>query len=453
MADAGVQDLVSLDRDIARAQAALTRWRMSLALYPEGHTGEDPFDGVRHVATKSTWDALGQLPASGAEAQLAAASSRWVYAFVQARVGRVAELALARAAAAPRGQVAGKQPRLVPWRAAWREVVLAKSHGEAGLWLSAAADAAPHVAQARRERAARRVEIARRLGVAHPWAPLAAAPLGTLRAAAARLLDATEDVSRAVWKEAASGGGNAAAILHAAVARDAGDGWPARLGPRWLEETFDPGARGLPIELPELPAPVGAASFARALYAFGFAVRVASAPASMPFVLAREPAFAGAHRLAFVFGALAADPEFHVRALGLGRHVASVQARVLAKTALLEARLHAARLLLGDDAAFGSRHLFEEIGVRLFGSPLDPRFCGAWPAPREDEPARFVALIEARALREAMRQRFDVDWFRNPRAWADVRAMGAAAAHEPVDEGGLGSGADLLGRAFEGSLA
>ena len=125
---------------------------------------------------------------------------------------------------------------------------------------------------------------------------------------------------------------------------------------------------------------------------------------------------------------------------------------MVARTALLDARTRAARVLLGDDAAPAPRDLFDELGTRLVGASLDPRLRGAWPAARDDEPARLVALLEARAFAATLRERFDVDWWRNPRAWAHLRAVSAVPAREPVDAAALPVEADALARAFEAAL-
>jgi hypothetical protein len=270
-----------------------------------------------------------------------------------------------------------------------------------------------------------------------------------MRATARRLLDATEDLARAVWKEAKLG---AAEVLHSAVARDAPEGWPAHLTTRWLNDVCGAALGGLRFDLPALPAALGAASFARALYALGFATRLAAAPSAMPFALGRAPGARVAHRLGFVFAGLAADVTWQVRALDLPRRTAQRQARVLARTALLDARLHAARLLLGDDDAPAPRDLFDELGARLFGARLDPRLRGAWPRARDDEPARFVALVESLAFARALRDGFDVDWFRNPRAGKHLRAVSAAPASEPCDPEALLAGVEGLARAFEEAL-
>jgi hypothetical protein len=374
-----------------------------------------------------------------------------VLALVQARVGAVEELAWAREAAAARARFEGDRPRLVSWREAWRGIASARSPSEARLWLEAAAESALSLTPVARLRAARRIEVARRLGLANPWEPASSVALGPLCASAARFLDRTEDLSRVLWRETLGPAPTAAAVLHTAVARDAGDGWPARLTPRWLEELFGAGLRGLTPALPALPQTLGAASFARALAMFGYAFRVASAQGTMPFALASDPWFVGAYRFSFVFGGLAADPEFGVRSLGLVRRVAARQARTLARTALLEARVGAARVVLGvgEGATPGD---FDDIGERLFGAPLDRRLYGAWPVARADEPTRWVALLLSPALRQALREGFDEDWFRNPHAWAHLRSAGAGPAFEAVDEASLEPGSDALVRTFERAL-
>ena len=75
-----------------------------------------------------------------------------------------------------------------------------------------------------------------------------------------------------------------------------------------------------------------------------------------------------------------------------------------------------------------------------------------WPAARVDEPARWLALLLAPALRASLRDGFDTDWFRNPRAWAHLRSQGAGPAFEVVEEASLESGGDALVRSFEYAL-
>ncbi|HLK35371.1 MAG TPA: hypothetical protein VKU41_01380 [Polyangiaceae bacterium] len=452
MADERVLDLGRLDADVARAFRAVSRWRVELAADPTLHVEDDPFDGLRHTAGKSTWDALGALTPSAAETPLRDALRYWVRWLIGVRVGGPDDVGWAAAAAEPVAYWAGEEPKLVSWRECWRGAAQARKAGEARLWIEAAAGAATPLAHVAATRASRRLELARRLGLEHPWEGPARPAPEALRSAARGILDATEDVSRAVWREALGRDFDAADVIHSAVAREAAEGWPARLTARWFDEAFRGGARGLRVALPSLPRATGASSFARALVAFGFAVRAATARA-VPFALGREPDAISAHRLGWVFGALASDEAFFVRSLGVGVRRAAAQARLLARTALLETRLTAARVLLGDDARFAARDLFEEVVPRVFGSPLAPSLRGAWPTCREDEPSRFLALLETPRLRGALRDHFDVDWFVNPRAWAHLRAQGPVAAGERIPDADIGAAVVDVARAFEAALA
>ena len=127
----------------------------------------------------------------------------------------------------------------------------------------------------------------------------------------------------------------------------------------------------------------------------------------------------------------------------------------MARALLLEARLQAARVLLGDDASLAPRDLFEEMGGRLFGAAIDARLRGAWPAQRDDEPSRFVALVEAHALASDLRDRFDADWYRNPQRVEPHHLQLAAAspAEAPVEPEPIAAKVDALARALEGAVA
>src|SRR5579859_4539015 len=140
MGSAAVEDLVSLDRDVRRAAAALAAWRASRAGEPHGPAAPAPFDGLRHVAGKSTYDALAGLSPSTAEAPLRDGLARWVAYFVQTRIGLAQESAWAESAATPLGRFTGESPRRVGWREAWRGAAHARTPAEARLWVHAAAD-------------------------------------------------------------------------------------------------------------------------------------------------------------------------------------------------------------------------------------------------------------------------------------------------------------------------
>ncbi len=420
-----------------------------MAVDPEAYADDGPLEAERRVAGQSMWEALGALTPSVADVALRDGLRRWTFVLTEARILGPEDVSWAKLASAPSGRFLGDRPRQVSWREGWRGVAAARTSAEAALWVDSVLEAGPGLAAVARRRAERRVEVARRLGLSHPWSALVPTEPAALRRAASRFLAATDDLSRASWKETLGRDMTMAGVLHAAVGRDAPEGWPARLTPRWLEDVFGVAVRGLRIDLPALPAAMGAASFARALGIFGFAYGVAVAPPSMPFALAHDPAFVDAHRLAFVLGALASDPAWQVRVLGIAERAAHAQSRLMARGALLEARMHAVRLLLGDDTAFAPRELFDELGVRLFGAALPAQLAGAWPRARDDEAARFAALLEARGFAVGVRDRFDFDWYRNPRAWDDLRAPRAPGAPRSADAAVLEGQVDGLARAFD----
>jgi hypothetical protein len=457
MVEPSVEDLLSLDRDVARVAGELGRWRADLAA-DAGHDvaplpdPEDPFESGRHVAGKSTWDALHKLSLGPAESMHRDALRRWVYALMQARIGLAFDVAMMRARAEPTGRFGGAAPRLVSFVEAWRGVIASTSVGEASQWLVAAADAAPGYADLGRGRAARRVEVARRLALDHPWSSLVAVGPEALRSLAWNVLDATEDLWRHVKAETLGPQPVAATVFRCAVARDACEGWPAQLSMQWLGNVTGMRANGVELEVRSLPEVLGAASFVRALGSAGLVARVVLGRAGLPFALAQEPMFVPGHRWALAFSSLAIDIDWQIRQLGVGRRVAYAQVRRLLYSALLELRLQAARVLVGDYAAPATASLFEQLGVRLAGLPLDGRLRGAWPSVHEDDPARLLAWIQAPQFVADLRQSFDADWYRNPRAWSHLRDLAARPAYEAVDADALEPGARVLARAFEVAL-
>jgi hypothetical protein len=93
--------------------------------------------------------------------------------------------------------------------------------------------------------------------------------------------------------------------------------------------------------------------------------------------------------------------------------------------------------------------------ARVLGAPLPPALCGAWPMAQGDEAARVVGLVTAPSLARDLVDRFDEDWFANPRAVQVGRALASGPAHEgpePADATDLGPHVDALARAFVEAL-
>lgn len=461
----GPIDLFALDRDVRRASERVTRFAEMLRTKEgrEAARSFDPFAGLRHTAGQTTYRSLEAAKPSILDLPLRAGLLRWVYELLQARIGQELTVDDADAAhtideriARPSMARANDDPAVfTTYAEACVGILSAPDPSRASIALDRAGELASRVAAPRKERRERRFEVARRLGLSHPSGLVTPTPRGTLVAMARSLLDRTEAIAAEILKDARRKQEvpwTAASAMHLALARHAGEGWPAHLGSRWLSDVFGAlSVRPLDLRLvPKLAAPLGASSFLRAAAAWGFAVRTAGAPRSLPFALARDPYPISAHRFGFAFAAALVEPTFQRKTLGLPARLAASQCRALGTTMLLSARTLAMRFLLGDEHT--DPGTFEELGVRVFGAPLPPSMRDAWPEPRIDEEARFVALLTADAFVRDLRSRFDEDWFRNPRAGVHLAsiASGPAFLEETLD-----ASSDVvapLARSFEEGL-
>ncbi len=430
-------DLVAVDRAVAVARHASDKWNQQKFSDSEHAEDRDPWRNHRKIAGKSVFDALGARPVIAHETDLISALRAHVMSLVIARVTFETDLTLAKKVNEPLGMLVLGKTEKISWRRAMSGMLATRAPFEADANLKALAECGADVASAAREHRARRAEAAHRLGAANAYGDFAPG-LAFACAAARALLDSTEDVARDSVRDAIKRSDNvrerssASDAIAIATARDAISGWPSRLTARWLEELFGAHVRGLSLE-PVFPSTVvGASSFARALEIFGFAFGRALAFKSRPFVLTDDPLTSGAHRVGSLFGAVASSAAFHRRALGLGSEDADRNARALARTALIEARVRAARLLLSETAP--SRPLFEEVTFRVFGASLPTELFGAWPLPRADEPTRFLAALGAPDLAQSFTERFDEDWFRNPRAFETIRHSLPKSPHAKHDD-------------------
>jgi hypothetical protein len=452
-------DLHALDRNVARANDALVRFRAALVRDPESAGETDPLAAFRQVAGQKSYEIVTSFPASGLDVPLREALLLWIYALTQARIGRDLEVAWEREAAAPKARVLLETPRDTSYREAWREAVFTRDAGTRRAWLDAAASRGPKLAAIAREAGIRRKEVAERLGFAHPAAPASPFSPTALRDAAWTLLRASADLLAALRREARVRSPDAAAAgplplwIEDGLATDASEGWPARLTPRWLEDSFREMSREARLSLALLPRVAGAATFSRALVAFGRALR-GDRRSALPFSIAKDPFHADAHRVGIAFGSLPMRRIFHRKILGLSERTANRQARALARTALYASVWVAVRWLLTDEAQYAKADSWDEITHLVFGAPIEPLFLGAWPSPHGDETSKLEALLTAPALTNLLVGRFDDDWFLNPDAAEWLRARAAGPAREPLEANSVepGVAASSLARSFEEAL-
>ncbi|WP_437647275.1 hypothetical protein [Sorangium sp. So ce362] len=449
-------DLIRLDRDVARAARA---WRAALGdLTRRGPAPpaadkdspsaaeararlENPLDPFRRVSARTTYlELTGKTPGLGAELGLASPASPaapdptglaapladWVYLLTLERVVWADRVRLAAAWHAASLTIDLPEPARVSPHEARLRLLADPTDAGRKTFAEVLARGSGAVADAARVLVERRHEAARLLAEDGLRAiEIPCDPPGAALGAAEALLYRTEPMLQPepTWYGA----------LGRAVGRDAASGWPARLSPRWIEELFRPTklTEGLAIDLGPLPRPLGAASFARALARFGAALALASGRG--PFALAHAPFDLRRARRAALFGGLVADPVFCARALGLGQGRALDQARATARSLLLSLRLDAATVALvfhsGQDgdghvllrASRDRRDRFEEATARALGAPIPGALAGVVPALDPGAAARLAgALLAARDRRDLI-ERFDEDWFRNPRAAEALR--------------------------------
>lgn len=402
-----------LEREVARAAGLAAEGRAGLSR-GEGLDGPSPLARARRASSRETWLALGE-----SKDPLAASLRPWVAALTLDRVLWADHARLEAAWRAPSIQV--EEPGVPAFVGAPRDLLrraLREREPALRRVIAGALERGASLAKdAARILAERRNEAARLLGVDLDALEITIEPRASLAAIAERVLAETSAFTRAehrAWD----------AAIAASIARSAGEGWPARLGPRWLFDLFHQGplTEGLRLDLPPLPEALGAASFARALAMFGAALADEDGPRGAPIGLCRSPFDVRRARRAALFGSLASDPVFHARALGVGRDRARDQARVIARASATTLRLDAVRVLLRG--ALTSPSLASRVEERTFdaiGAPIPARLAGLVPRLGPDDPARLVGALLAMRDRRALVDRFDEDWFRNPHAMRAIR--------------------------------
>ncbi|WP_437570666.1 hypothetical protein [Sorangium sp. So ce542] len=482
-------DLLRLDRDVARAARALraalgdlTRRGPAPPAEDEGGPSaaeararlENPLEPFRRASARSTYlELTGKTPGLGAELGLASPTTAaapdptglaapladWVYTLTLERVVWPDRVRLTAAWHAASLTIDLPEPARVSPREARLRLLADPTDAGRQTFAEVLARGSGAVADAARVLVERRHEAARLLAEEGLRAiEIPCDPPDAAIAAAEALLQRTEPMMERAptWYGA----------LGRAVGRDASSGWPARLSPRWIEELFRATklTEGLAIDLGPLPRPLGAASFARALARFGAALALGGGGAARgPFALAHAPFDLRRARRAALFGGLVADPVFCARALGLGRGRALDQARATARSLLLSLRLDAAIVALvfrsGQDggghvllrAARDRRDRFEEVTARALGAPIPGALAGVLPALDPGAAARLAGAVLAARDRRDLIERFDEDWFRNPRAAEALRDEDGAPrspASRRASEADLEAGLGELARAL-----
>jgi hypothetical protein len=242
---------------------------------------------------------------------------------------------------------------------------------------------------------------------------------------------------------------NLSELLTCGLALDAADGWPRQISARSLNELLGSPdwLSSLRIDLGELPAPLSASSFARALLRLGAAWHDALAPASVPFSLAHDAFGLMRAQHGALLAGIPISQAFLRRQLGLGKDRALRHARALSSSALLFSRVLALRVLTADAALAGPaalREAFSEQAARAVGFELPPDAAGLLFRPRLGDAQRLAGLLLAATRARQLAEEHDEDWFRNPRAIEQLRAEARVAPPTSCSTEALEAGARAL---------
>ncbi len=434
-------DLLQLDHDIARAARAEVRWRRTLRDDANGAAEEAWYEPVRYVTTRATFAAAAELPADDVLREPLLA---WIERLA---VTRIAARPLIHAAAARQQAtllLEAPEAGTFSIRAAVRRALSDRDAARARVWLEGIGSASARVLAA--ERAAREsvIEVSSRLGVTGPsWlcpydpAELLAEAQGVLRATAdlaANLFGPCEDL---------------AGLFGELVARDVPGVWPTRADARWLFEQFraTPLLEGIQPELGPTPAVLGASSFARALARFGAAYARAAPSSGSPFVLSHDPSDGVALRRGALAAALLVNPVFLRKRIALSREAARGTARALAATWLADVRLAAVRSRV--DVALASPVEAQEAAEEALHVRVPVHLSGVVPRPDPRAPVRLAAALGACRDAVELRDRYDEDWFENPRALSWLREIDDAARPRRWPKGALEGWSKALARSLE----
>ena len=163
----------------------------------------------------------------------------------------------------------------------------------------------------------------------------------------------------------------------------------------------------------------------RALAEVGRAISDAASALRSPFVLATDVFDLPRHSLGALLGALPLSPTFARHRLGLGPSRVRDQQRTLARALLAEQRVAAFRVLVRELLCGSEQRLRSELpeaSERALGFELPADLAGVFIRVRPRDSQRFTGALLAAARYDSLVQNHDEDWFRNPRAIAELRA-------------------------------
>lgn len=290
-------------------------------------------------------------------------------------------------------------------------------------YVDALASASAEVDAQTRARNEVRFEVAQKLDLEAHDASLPCS-VTTTRECARLFLDRTRELARAsrlaIDPSQGEARGTVVATFRTLAANpEATRGFfPARLNHAWLHDTFptlatariDPksGHPNARLWLRALSPAIFATSFGRALYSLGHALGASVEEPVLATISRGDAMYLHEATVGCAFSALLVDATFCRKALGLTASDARVLTREVARTALVVARLRAARVL-ADTESLG------DLAQDVFGGDLPSGARMALLGTTDEARRDFLAVLRSSALGTFLRNTFDEDWFRNPR--------------------------------------
>jgi hypothetical protein len=273
----------------------------------------------------------------------------------------------------------------------------------------------------------RRHEVAYRLGLSHLDAMLS--PLKDAQEhqrLAEQVLEKTEEVFHS--GEKISSWAQAMMRASGVITGSERVPFPKNMTARTIVDMFqgEAGWMDIPeLRWPELGENWCSASFTRAVRSFGWAWSEATAARDVLRPFAFHPGDYVRFRTGALLSSLLGEPLFVKRCFDWTRDEQRQAQREQAWIQLMNWRLLAAKVLLRPVLANGKRAEIREAAAEFFHRAWGTTY-PVWLTmilPRLDQldPSHLVAIGGARLLANSMREQFDEDWFRNPRAVEAIR--------------------------------
>ncbi len=296
----------------------------------------------------------------------------------------------------------------------------------------------------------RRAELGRRAGLPH--LDVVESPTEELARLAARALDTT----RPWLVELVSP--SPEAYLSWSLGTGAREDWPARLTARTAVEMLEMPdlVDGLTLELGRFPKALGPASFLRGQMRLGAAIASAAASRELPFVVTHAPNRLTPLCTGALLGQAPLSDAWQTRRVKVTSPIRrSARRRALQGIRLLALRHLALSVQLREQLLGGRAHalthglplLEEHLGHWLPKPPL-----GVFPRVSPETPARFAALLYATLEGQRLVEKFDTDWFDNPRAAREIRGELLTPSGTRIPFESLERALDLTLRELEAAL-